>query len=319
MSLSGDSDAADVADIPVVCGPTGAGKSAIAMWIAEASPRGSTLIVSADSRQVYRGFDIGTAKPTLGDRTLVPHACIDVVDPAERYSAARWVADATAALTRARAEGTTAIVVGGTGLYLRALFNGLFEEPVLDTVRRQALASHLAALSIVELRRWVQSLDPARAHLGRTQLLRAIEIGVLTGVPISEWHRDAATRSPWRPRVLLVDPGDALATRNRERVDAMLAAGWAAEVRSLIDTVASEAPAWNAAGYRTMRRLVCGEIELPEARETVVIETRQYAKRQRTWFRHQLDPHATTRLDPTRGDWESTVDQWWRSTLAPSA
>src|SRR5438132_7836389 len=119
--------------IHVICGPTAAGKSAIAMWLAE---RHRGAIISADSRQLYRGFDIGTAKPTADERARVPHYGIDVVDPVERYSAAAWASGANEWIGAARAGGRVPVVVGGTGLYLRALFEGLFEEPALDAARR---------------------------------------------------------------------------------------------------------------------------------------------------------------------------------------
>lgn len=294
----------------MVCGPTAAGKSAIALALAE-RVRGS--LVSADSRQVYRGFDIGTAKPTPDERQRVPHYGIDVADPAERYSAARWVEGVDGWLADIRASGRHALVVGGTGFYLRALVTPLFEQPPLEAARRAALESLLATMPTPELRRWCAALDPARAHLGRTQLLRAVEMALLTGERISAWHTRQAAPPARAARYLLVDPGAALRERIVHRVDAMLAAGWIDEVRRLRATIPPDAPAWNASGYRVIREVVEGTLSLGEARERIVIETRQYAKRQRTWFRHQLGSADVLQLDPAAPDAIERATLWWSS------
>ena len=296
------------AELRIICGPTAAGKSAIAMALAER--RGATII-SADSRQVYRGFDIGTAKPSASERARIPHAGIDVADPEERYSAARWAADAAVWIAGARAAGRIPLIVGGTGLYLRALMEPLFEEPPLDGAQRALLAVHLGSLSIAELRAWCAQVDPPLAGLGRSQLLRAIEIATLTGERLSDLHRRAARAPVHTARYLVVDPGPPLAGRIEARIDAMLSAGWADEVRALIPIVSREAPAWKASGYGRVRDMVEGRMEGAEARERIVIETRQYAKRQRTWFRHQLPPDRTTRLSPDDPEFNRIAEEWW--------
>ena len=296
-------------DVPVVCGPTAAGKSAIALSLAA---RHALTIVSADSRQIYRGFDIGTAKPSAGERASVPHRGIDVAEPTERWSAARWADAAAGWIDAAAAGGRPPIVVGGTGFYLRALFAPLFAEPPLDPVPRAALERELGRMGISELRRWCERLDPGRAHLGRVQLTRSIEVALLTGRPLSEWHRVAARAPRFRARYLLVDPGAALATRIATRIDAMLEGGWVDEVRRLAATIPATGPAWNATGYGAIRDLVEGRAGAAAARERVVVETRQYAKRQRTWFRHQLAGAAVTRLDPTDPGAASLAERWWR-------
>ena len=294
-------------DVLVVCGPTAAGKSGVAMWLAEREP---STIISADSRQIYRGFDIGTAKPTLEERTQVPHAGIDVVAPTERYSAAAWASSAERWIEEALASGRRPLVVGGTGLYIRALFGGLFEEPPLDARQRTAVERELAELSVAELQRWAHELDPSRAHLGRTQLLRAIEIALLTGQRVSDLHRAPARSPRWRPRYLLVDPGPSLAQRIAARIDAMLANGWLDEVQRLMQTVPADAPAWKSTGYDVVRQMARGERSRDSAREAILIHTRQYAKRQRTWFRHQLPADCVTRVDPAAPGWRAVASAW---------
>ena len=304
-----DAAAANAPVVRVICGPTAAGKSSVAMELARHEP---LSIVSADSRQLYRGFDVGTAKPTAEDRRRVPHFGIDVLEPTARASAARWADQADAWLREAHASGRTPVVVGGTGLYLRALFGTLFDEPPLDADRRAALQIVLETLDTEELRRWVRALDPPRSSLGRTQLLRAAEIALLTGRRVSELHRERARPPRWRARYLLVDPGEGLAARIESRARDMLV-GWRAEVRALMQVVPADAPAWNASGYRAIRLLECGELTQDEALETVIIETRQYAKRQRTWFRHQLAGERVTMLDPGEADSAARALAWWRS------
>ncbi len=280
----------------------------VAMALAE---RHGATIISADSRQVYRGFDLGTAKPSAEDRARVPHAGIDVADPAERYSAARWSSDAVRWIAEARAAGRTPLIVGGTGLYLRALVEPLFEEPPLDPVQRSSLAAYLEPLSVAALRVWCERVDPPLAHLGRSQLLRAIEIATLTGHRLSELHRRSPRAAVHTARYLVVDPGPPLGARIEARVDAMLSNGWADEVRTLMQTVSPGAPAWKASGYARVRDLVEGRMALADARERIVIETRQYAKRQRTWFRNQLPPDRTTRVSPDDPGVTRIAGQWW--------
>jgi tRNA dimethylallyltransferase len=291
----------------VICGPTAAGKSDIALRLALETGRS---ILVADSRQVYRGFDIGTAKPSPEERRRIRHHAIDVADPTERFSAAQWAAIAEDVLESAGP--TRPIIVGGTGLYLRALFERFFREPEVDPGHRMALLDWLDGQPTDELRRWVERLDPSRATLGRTQLLRAIEVATLTGSRISELHETEATRPRWRARYLVIDPGPSLHTRIERRLDAMLAAGWLDEVRGL-RAIADGAPAWKASGYRALRDVVDGLMSLDEARERILIETRQYAKRQRTWFRHQLPEAATTRVNPEDANAGEVIARWLES------
>jgi tRNA dimethylallyltransferase len=293
--------------VRVICGPTAAGKSAIAATLA--LEYGATII-SADSRQIYRGFDIGTAKPDWSERKSIQHEGIDVCDPTERYSASAWADMARQAI----ASDKPAIVVGGTGFYIKALFEPLFSSPALDEDARKKLDAYLTSLSTADLRAWCGELDPRRAHLGRTQLKRAIETAILTGRRISDLHDQNARESDLVANYLVIDPGNALAQRIESRVDQMIAAGWLDEVNSLSASVPDDAPAWKASGYRTMRSVAQGEVDLSWARDRIIIETRQYAKRQRTWFRHQLTGHAVTRLDPTDPEAEAIAQRWWKET-----
>jgi tRNA dimethylallyltransferase len=291
----------------VITGPTAAGKSALAMALAETH---GGAIISADSRQVYRGFDVGTAKPTAEERERVPHFGIDVAEPTERYSAARWAARATEWIASARASGRIPLIVGGTGFYVRALVDPLADAPELDPGRRRTLENALRALSVDELRRWCERLDPPRAHLGRAQLARAVEVALLTGTRLSDWHAREAGAPRREARYLVVDPGRALGARIESRLTRMLGAGWEAEVRALEAVVPDDAPAWNASGYRHVRALVRGRMSRDRAVERTLVDTRQYAKRQRTWIRHQLPPERTTWLDPMASDAERRAAAW---------
>jgi tRNA dimethylallyltransferase len=301
------------AKLRIICGPTAAGKSAIARELARAY---HGAIVVADSRQIYRRFDIGTAKPSREERSESPHYGVDVADPEERYSAARWAANATDWISQARQAGTTPAIVGGTGLYIKALLQPLFPAPVLDPARRAQLSPELESMPLPELRRWCRELDPARAHLGRTQLIRAIETAILAGARVSELHaahnaRKRRDQQRIEATYLVVDPGPSLATRITLRVEMMLADGWADEVAELSHTVAPDAPAWKASGYSVIRSAVNGTIDLSSATERVIIETRQYAKRQRTWLRHQLPAKAVTQVNPDDTHALAIAREWW--------
>jgi tRNA dimethylallyltransferase len=302
-------------NIRVICGPTAAGKSEIALRLA--LEYGATII-SADSRQIYRGFDIGTAKPGPAEMRSVPHRGIDVAEPTQRYSASAWAEGARAWITEAESARRAPLITGGTGFYIRALFEPLFDAPRLDASRRRALETALNGFPIVELRRWCSTLDPAKAHLGRVQLSRAIETALLTGRRLSDLQKESASSQAmtvplFRPSFLVVDPGAGLAQRIEKRVDSMLDSGWVEEVRSLIAHVPSEAPAWKASGYRVVRDVAEGSVSLSSARERIIIETRQYAKRQRTWFRHQLGVGSVTRVDPDEPESGAIVERWWKT------
>ena len=297
----------------IICGPTAAGKSVLALDLAETY---GAAIVSADSRQIYCGFDIGTAKPTREECARVMHYGIDVAEPEERFSAARWAAEAGEWIGSADEIDKDPLIVGGTGLYIKALVEPLFSAPELDPARRSKLERELESKSIAELRNWCNELDPARAHLGRTQLVRAIETAVLSGKRISDLHslhntgREASAPTA-SPTYLVVDPGTSLAARIDARVERMLASGWIGEVKELTRKVPPDTPAWKASGYSVMREHVQGNLDLSSAKQRVIIETRQYAKRQRTWFRHQLLPAAVTHVNPEDSRARAVAREWW--------
>jgi tRNA dimethylallyltransferase len=298
--------------VRVICGPTAAGKSGIATRLA--IEYGATII-SADSRQIYRGFDIGTAKPGPSEMRTVPHRGIDVAEPTERYSASRWATEANTWIREAEKQRRSPLIVGGTGFYIKALFEPLFDAPPIDSSKRAQLERWVERRSTEQLREWCAVIDPPKAHLGRAQLARAIELALLTGRRLSELHASSSNTTEsaeFTPHYLVVDPGPRLALHIEHRVDVMIDAGWEDEVRSLMGHVPDDAPAWKASGYRVMRSFVKGECDLSAARSRIIIETRQYAKRQRTWFRHQLGTDHVTRVNPDDPDCDATVERWWK-------
>jgi tRNA dimethylallyltransferase len=301
------------ARLRVICGPTAAGKSAVALRLCEWA---NAAIISADSRQVYCYFDVGTAKPSREECAQVTHYGIDVAEPTERYSAARWADEASEWIESASEIEKNAVVVGGTGLYINALGTPLFPAPELSAQKREQLRRELETKSGEDLRRWCRELDPVRAKLGRTQLLRAIEVALLAGARISDLHAEhnatmLMDRAGHELVYLVVDPGASLHARIEARVDGMLRDGWGDEVRVLLRTVPEDAPAWKASGYGVMREHVEGHLDLSSARERIIIETRQYAKRQRTWFRHQLPAGAVTHLNPEDPRADVLAREWW--------
>lgn len=301
-------DASGASSLRVIVGPTAAGKTALALALAAER---NAAIISADSRLVYRGFDIGTAKPSPDERARAPHYGIDVAAPSERWSAARFAAAAAEWIAAAVRDGKTPVVVGGTGFWVSALVAPLAPVPSLDPDRRAVLEASLAALTNAELRAWCAALDPVVAARGPAQWRRAIEVAVLTGRRLSEWHGDAPASDVRAVRYLVVDPGTALDARIVARVHAMFAAGWAGEVRALAETVPAGAVAWKACGYELLRHAIASGEPDATVMTNVARETRQYARRQRTWFRRQLLHGPVTRLDPQAPDAWARALAWW--------
>jgi tRNA dimethylallyltransferase len=271
--------------ILAIVGPTGTGKTELAAQLAR---RTAAEIISADSMQVYRGLDIGTAKPSAELRAELPHHAIDVADPDEEMSAGRYAELARAAAHSALARGRRVIVCGGSGLYARAFAGGLIEGAAADP----ALRAELEALPSEALVARLASADPplaARIHPhDRVRLVRALEIAQLRGTGASRLH--ARHRFEDRPFEVvwlgLELPRDELWARLRARVDAMFAAGWVDEVRALHAAgYGPELRSLSGIGYREIGWLLAGRVDERAAREQIFLETRRFAKRQRTWFR----------------------------------
>lgn len=282
----------------VITGPTAVGKTAVALALARSWP---LEVVSADARQVYRGLDIATAKPTRAERSRVPHHLVDVVSPGERYSAGRFALEAAEKVEEIRRRGRRPVVVGGTGLYLKALLEGLFIEPPLDRPRRDALARWTAALDHATLVRWAGRLDPAFEGGGRHRAARAIEIALLTGYPLSWWHRTAKAEAGVRGWVVrLTLPRAVLHQRIAARTAAMVAEGLLAEVATVMaEGAPAEGPGMDSIGVREAVAVLQGRMPDAALVEAITVATRQYVKRQETWLRHQLGPVALV-LDATR-------------------
>jgi tRNA dimethylallyltransferase len=277
-----------------ILGPTASGKSALGLGLAE---RVGGEIVACDSQQVYIGMDIGTAKPTPEERRRVPHHGLDLVRPDEPFHAARWAAVARAAIADIAGRGRLPIVVGGTGLYYRALVTGLFEAPPPDPAIRARHRAQAAADGVESLHARLAAVDPEAASAIRVRDLvrisRALEVQEQTGVPITTLRRRAAPPDDLRPTVLLLDPPlAALRTRIGVRVDQMISAGFLDEVRTL--RAAGYGPALKplqALGYRQLGAVLDGTVPLADAVVETVQATFAYARRQRTWFRKQEAAH----------------------------
>ncbi|MFH1689490.1 MAG: tRNA (adenosine(37)-N6)-dimethylallyltransferase MiaA [Candidatus Eisenbacteria bacterium] len=277
-------------EVLTVVGPTAVGKTAVAVALARST---GGEIVSADSRQVYRGMDVGTAKPTTEEQKLVRHHLIDIVDPSEDYDAARFAADAETAIADITARGLAPLVVGGTGFYVASLFEGLFEGPARDPEVRANLVERAAAEGVAALHEELAGVDPAsarRIHVNdASRVVRALEVYATTGMPLSEWHAGAGRTPAFTARnVGLTLPRERLQVRIDRRVDAMVAEGLLDEIGRLVSTgaLSSAMPAANALGYRELLPIVeGGDGDVGEAVELIKRNTRRYAKRQMTWFR----------------------------------
>jgi len=286
------------ARVPVIVGPTAVGKTAVALALAAHWP---IEVISADSRQVYRRLDIGTAKPTRKERARVPHHGLDVVEPGTRYSAGRFARDAAAWIEGARNRSALPIVVGGTGLYVRALAEGLFREPELDPGRRRSLDAFAARLEPLELLRWAGRLDPGFKGGGRQRAARAIEVALLTGYPITHWQEAARSGGAIRPwYVVLTAPRQVLHQRIARRAEEMVRRGLIEEVAAVLaEGHPPSAPGLDGIGIREAVEYLHGRRERDTVAQAIGVSTRQYAKRQETWFRHQLGRSPVVTLDAT--------------------
>lgn len=278
-----------------VIGPTAAGKSALAVWLAEQL---SGEVVACDSTQLFRGFDIGTAKPSPAERRGIPHHVIDVLAPQQPATAGGYRQLALAVLTDLRARERLPVFTVGTGLYLRALLEGLADVPQRSEELRERLRLTSRKHPRGHLHRILSRLDCAAAQkispADEQKLIRAIEVCLLAKLPLTELHR--AGRSPlqgWRPlKIGLAPDREALHARIHDRTDAMLAAGWLEEVRSLLAAgFPDDAKPFDFIGYRELREVLRGRLALDAARVAIQQATRRYAKRQLTWFRREPAVH----------------------------
>lgn len=285
-------------------GPTASGKTSLALDLAE---RLGGEIVGADSRQIYRGMDIGTAKPTLAERARVPHHLIDVVDPDQSFTLADYQSQATAAITAIQARGKLPLLVGGTGLYLRAITDGLaIPLTAPDPAQRRAWEELAASQGPAALHRLLADRDPVAATkipaANVRRVIRALEVCLATGQPFSAQQVKRAT--PYRLTMLgLNTDRSRLYAWADQRVDAMLAAGFVAEVQQLIARgYGWDLPAMSSLGYREIGAALRGEQSLPDAIQRLKWNTHGFIRKQMIWFRpdqriHWLDAAAPNRLE----------------------
>ncbi len=284
---------------PVICGPTASGKSSLAVEVAALLiARGTpAAVLTADAFQVYRGLDIGTAKPTPAERRGITHHLLDLVEPSEPFSVDQWLALAEPLIAALQARGTVPIVVGGTHLYVKALLEGLFEGPPPDSELRARLMEMDAHVRRAEL----EKIDPAaagRIHFNDTRrTVRALEVFHQTGRPLSK-HQGQWDAGKSRADALLVvlnRPVENLNPRINARVKTMLAAGLLEEIRALVASgrLNPASQAAQALGYKQLLEHLAGRCSLDEAVERIKIETRHFAKNQRTWLKRLgISPNA---------------------------
>jgi len=281
----------------LIAGPTASGKSALALALAE---RHGGTVINADSMQVYRDLSIITARPTAEEEARVPHRLYGHVDAAVNFSVGRWCTEFEAVLAEARGEGRAAVIVGGTGLYFSALTRGLAAVPPIPAQIRDDVRGRLAKEGVAALHAELARQDPAAAaHLrpgDRARVTRALEVVLATGRSLLLWHEDnmPARLDPARAaKIFLMPERDALLSRIDSRFDAMMAAGALDEVRTLAARhLDPSLPAMKAHGVPWLIRHLDGAITLAVAVEGAKRDTRQYTKRQATWFRNQLPDFA---------------------------
>jgi tRNA dimethylallyltransferase len=285
------------ATLPLVAivGPTASGKSALGVWLAEQL---GGEVVACDSTQLYRGFDIGTAKPSAAERREIPHHLIDVLGAEEPATAGGYRQSALAVLADLRNRGRLPIFTVGTGLYLRALLEGLADVPQRSEELRERLRLSAREYGSGHLHRILERLDAEAARKisagDEQKIIRAIEVCLITKKPLTELHRSGrAPLQGWRAlKIGLAPEREALYARIHARTDAMLAHGWLDEVRSLLDAgLREDAKPFDFIGYRELRSVLQGRLTMDGARAAIQQATRRYAKRQLTWFRREPAVH----------------------------
>ncbi len=273
----------------ILCGPTAVGKTRMALELAEHFP--NLEVISADSRQIFRYMDIGTAKPTAEERARLPHHFIDIVDPDEDYNAGQFGKEGRRVARELYVAGKIPIVVGGSGLYIRALVDGLFEGNVRDPEIKRQLQARADAEGVETLYRELQKVDPvtaARLHPNdRQRIVRALEVWVVAGEPISVLHKKLKPQTHVRPLLTALNRArKTLYEIIEKRVDAMIAAGLVEEVRGLRDRgYHRNLQSQKTVGYQEIHAYLEGEITLDNAVALIKRNTQRFAKRQLTWFR----------------------------------
>ncbi len=302
----------------VITGPTASGKTGVAIDVAQQL---NGEIISVDSRQIYQYLDIGTAKATPEQRRAVPHHGIDLLLPSERYSAGRFAEAARGWITQIGAHGRVPVLVGGTGFFLRALTHPMFTEPALDPARKEALKGFLNRKSRAELLTWLRRLDPIGADrlpesAGRQRIARMIEIALLTGWPLHWWQQQ---QPPGEPpiealTVLLIVDRQSLYERINRRVLDMVNAGLVQEVAALLARGYDEhSPGMKTTGYRELVPYLRGACSLDIAIDAIQRTTRGYARRQITWFRHQLaEPVIEVNVSTPHEELVDIIVREWR-------
>jgi tRNA dimethylallyltransferase len=295
----------------LIAGPTASGKSALAFELAQKT---GGVIINADSMQVYRDLRVITARPTPDEEAAVPHRLYGHVDAAVNFSAGHWVVDAAKVLAEARSQRRLAVFVGGSGLYFKALTRGLSAVPPIPPAKREGVRARLERDGVEALHAELAQSDPAAAERlkprDRTRIARALEVVEATGRSLTDWHRDGLPPllPPGEFSALFLAPDrDQLYARIDARFDAMLKAGALEEVAALsarkLDPLL---PAMKAHGVPALIRHIRGEIPLEEAATIGRADTRHYAKRQFTWFRHQLPEFSWVKPEEA-GAWLTTV------------
>lgn len=310
--------------VPAILGPTATGKTSLAI---ELAGRLGGEIISVDSRQAYRGLAVGTSAPEPAELERARHHGVGFLRPGTRYGAGEFARRARQWIEEIHARGRVPIFAGGTGFFYRALTRPIFREPPMDAERRASLESWLEELPIDRLREFAATLDPALAErldvLDRQRCLRAIEMALLTGRPITWWQRHGPPEAEpvAAMPVVLTLPGDEHRRRVRVRAERALEAGWREEVRALRSAGHDrESPAFSSIGYGAVDDWLAGEASREEVLTRIVRDTWAYARRQRTWFRHQL-PEGTLRLDARRpvAELAERVAAAWRELVGDEA
>lgn len=274
----------------VIAGPTASGKTGVALALAR---RVDGELVGADSVQVYRGFDIGSAKPTPEELGGIPHHLIDCLDPDEAVDAMGFARLADAAIADITARGKVAIVVGGTGLWIRALVRGLVDVPLPDPEIRGALEAEAESKGAPALHERLTSIDPIAAERihpnDALRIVRALEVFEQTGRPLGELQREHALGAPRYPNLFVVldRDRDDLDAAIESRLDTMLEQGWVDEVRALLERWPADARAFGSVGYAQIVKHLREGTPIDETRQRIRKVTRTYARRQRTWFRSE--------------------------------